>query len=84
VISVVDGHKGVPIAADALFLSARNLAHAASTASESELLDCGLTADELKDLQVAKSTAIYRLSETKKNKPAWEYSPKSTKNDSTH
>ncbi|KAG7669752.1 hypothetical protein Ndes2526B_g06104 [Nannochloris sp. 'desiccata'] len=70
VISVVDGHKGVPIAADALFLRASDLAHASSTASESDLLSCGLTPDELEDLQV-KSTAV-SFSETQKIKPAWQ------------
>jgi hypothetical protein len=70
VISVVDGHKGVPIAADALFLRASDLTHAASTASESDLLSCGLTPDELEDLQV-RSTPV-SFSETQKSKPAWQ------------
>lgn len=73
VISVVDGHKGVPIAADALFLRASDLANAFSTASESDLLDCGLTADELADLQVKSATRnTVSFSETQKGKPAWQ------------
>lgn len=66
---MVERHKGVPIAADALFLRASDLAHARSTASESDLLSCGLTPDELEDLQV-KCTVSF--SETQKSQPAWQ------------
>jgi hypothetical protein len=68
---VVDGPKGVPIAADALFLRASDLAKAFSTASESDLLSCGLTADELEDLQVKKYTSV-SFSEAQKSTPAWQ------------
>lgn len=65
---MVGGHKGVPIAADAVFLRASD--RKVSTASESDLLSCGLTPDELEDLQV-KSTPV-SFTETQKSKPAWQ------------
>lgn len=57
VFSVVEGPKGVPVAKDAVFIRASNLVTAFSTTSESELLACGLTEDELNDLEI-KSTVV--------------------------
>ena len=70
VISTLDGPKGVPIAADALFIRASDLANAFSTASEGELLACGLTSGELEDLQI-KSTSVSFV-ETQKSSPSWQ------------
>ena len=53
----MEGPKGAPITKDAVYIRASNLVTAFSTTSESELLACGLTEDELKDLEI-KSTVM--------------------------
>ena len=66
-LPVIDGPKCSPVSRDAVFMRASDLISALSipVADESELLACGLTEDELADLQYIQSSTMMTTSTAK-------------------
>ena len=74
-IAVHDGPKGSPMTRDAVFMKASDfispLRAFSSEASDGTLLACGLTEDELKDLEIRKYSSGTLSAHQEVNRKAW-------------